>query len=152
MINLSQWQSFKNIINKAHDSFNQDVVLWKRFTRSYQRYGEDVVGKDYFDDVSLNCLISFNVFRTWPISDETTSGVLDKENMVMILNKNYLDENGYLNDNGFFDMDPGKDYFIHMGIEYRSAGEIPVAQAHDENLLFYIILKRRETKTSGDKY
>lgn len=152
MLTTAQWQAYKNIINDVHDSFNQDTVTWHRFTKGLQRYGEDDITKDTYTDIPLKCLISYNIFRTWPMTAETPSGGVDKENIVMILNKNYLSENGYLNSSGFFALDPGKDFFIHMGLTYRSAGETPVAQAGDENLLFYVILSREETPTGTEKY
>lgn len=149
MLTPEQWQAYKNTINAAHNSFNQDTVMWYRFVRGFQRYGEDTLINEHFNTVSLKCLIEYNAFRTWPVTDETLTGILDKESMVMILNKKYLSDNGYLNSDGFFNFNPGRDKFTHLGLEYRSAGEVPVAQAGDEPLLFYIILKRQE-KSTGD--
>jgi len=103
-------------------------------------------------DVTLNCLIAYNIFRVWPMSKETVGGQLDAENIVLILNKKYLEDAGYLNSDGFFAMDPGMDRFIHRGLEYRASGETEVAQAGDQALMFYIVLAREETPTGSDKY
>lgn len=152
MLTPAQWQQYKDTINSVHSSFNQDTVIWHRFNRGFQRYGEDTVANETYTQISLKCLMGYNFFRTWPMTGENVGGAIDKENLVMILNKKYLSDNGYLNANGFFAMDPGKDKFFHMGIEYRSGGETPVAQAGDEPLLFYIILSREETPTGNAKY
>lgn len=151
-ISNSQWNIYKNIINKAHDSFNQDTIIWRRHIRGFQRYGEDTKANENYNDITLKCLISYNVFRTWPITKETTGGDLDKENITLILNKKYLDDLGYLNADGFFEMTPGKDQFIHKGLEYQPSGETGVAQASTDALLFYIILARQETNTGTKKY
>jgi len=152
MLTTAQWQQYKDIINGVHDSFNQATVTWRRYTRGFQRYGEDIQSNEVYVDIPLKCLMAYNFFFTRPMTDENIGGAIDKENTVIILNKKYLADNGYLNADGFFALDPGQDEFFHMGIKYRSAGETPVAQAGDESLLFYIILKREETKTGDAKY
>jgi len=152
MLTPLQWQSYRNVINQAAEGFNNDVLIWRRQTRSFQRNGEDDATVPAHIDINLDCLIAYNVFRTWPMSDETISGMLDKENIVAILNKDYLRGLGYLNSTGFFDMDPGQDKFFHRGMEYRSAGETEVAQAGDDPLMFYIVLAREESATGSKKY
>lgn len=152
MLTTAQWAAYKRVIDTASESFNQDIVLWRRQIRRLPRYGEDDPNTPGYDDINLNALIAFNVFRTWPMTDETPSGALDKENIVMILNKEYLRGLGYLNAAGFFDMDPGQDIFIHRGITYRSAGETEVSQAGDDPLMFYIVLSREESNTGDSKY
>lgn len=152
MLTTAQWTAYRNIINQAAESFNNDTITWRRFTRGLQRYGEDDGSNNNYTDITLNCLIAYNVFRTWPMTSETTSGALDKENIVVILNKDYLDGLGYLNVDKFFKMDPGKDIFIHRGIEYRSAGETEISQAGDDPLLYYIILSREESNTGDQTY
>jgi len=148
----SQWQTYKNIINKAATSFNKETLIWRRYVRGFDRWGEDKATSKVYTDIELLCLIAYNAFRTWPMTDESPSGALDKENIVVMLNKQYLDDLGYLNSDGYIDMDPGEDIFVHMGITYRSAGETPVSQAGDDPLHFYLILKREETDTGSDKY
>ena len=152
MLTPAQWASYRDVINQASEGFNKDTVTWRRHIRGFQRYGEDTVANENYTDISLNCLIAYNLFRTWPMTSETTSGALDKENIVLILNKDYISGLGYLNSNGFFAVDPGKDTFIHRGIRYRSAGETEVGQAGDDPLMFYIILSREESYTGEEKY
>lgn len=152
MLSTAQWQVYKNIINKAQDSFNQDNITWHRHAWGFQRYGEDTKANENYTDIVLKCLVGYNVFRTWPMTRETTGGAIDKENIVLLLNKKYLEDLGYLNADGFFAMDPGKDKFTHRGIAYRAAGETEVAQAGDDPLLFYIVLKREDSITGDAKY
>ncbi len=150
MLTSAQWQSYRNVINQAMESFSGDDLTWRRFSRSLPRYGED--GSDQYDDINLKVLISYNIFRTWPMSDETIAGQIDQESIVAILNKDVLRDGGYLNSDGFFDMNPGKDIFIHRGIKYRAAGETEVGQAGTDTLMIYVILSREETQTGEDKY
>lgn len=152
MLSTAQWQVYKNIINKAHDSFNQDSITWHRHIRGFQRYGEDTKVNEHYDDIILKGLVGYNIFRTWPMTKETTAGATDKENIVLMLNKKYLEDLGYLNSDGFFAMDPGKDKFTHREMAYRAAGETEVAQAGDDPLMFYIVLKREESVTGDNKY
>ncbi len=152
MLTPLQWQSFKDTVNEAADSFNQEVVTWHRLTKSLDRYGEDDKGSETYEDIPLNCLIAFNVFRTWPMSDETPAGLLDQESITMMLNRQYLINNSWVTAAGFFAVNAGKDEFTHMGVRYKLAGETPVSQAGDEPLHFYIILKRAESITGDPKY
>lgn len=152
MINSSQWQVYKNIINKAHDIFNQDTIIWKKLTTGLQLYGEDDISNDAYTDIPLKVLITYNIFRTWPITQSTPDGIMDRENIVMMLNKKYLLDLGYLNSDGYFEFDPGRDKFFHHGQEYKAMGETPVSQAGDDPLHFYIILIRQKTSTGNSKY
>ena len=152
MLTPAQWQQYIDVVNQAAESFNQDTITWRRFSRGMQRYGEDTASVDVSTDITLNCLIAYNIFRLWPMSKETVGGQLDEENIVLILNKKYIEDLGYLNSDGLFAMDPGKDKFIHRGLEYRASGETEVAQAGDQALMFYIVLAREETPTGSDKY
>ena len=154
MIGISdaQWGVYKNIIDNAHTFFNQDVVIWRRLRTGLQRYGEDDPNNNSYDDINLRCLITYNIFRTWPINKNTPSGLLDRENEVMMLNKQYLQDAGFINSDGFFDFDPGNDLFIHKGQVYRSMGETPISQAKEDPLHFYIVLIRQRTETGNSKY
>lgn len=152
MLTDLQWQAYRNTINQAHDSFNQDIVTWRRFARGFQRYGEDDPSEDHYTDIPLETLIAYNIFRMWPMTDENIGGALDTENVVMILNIEYLKNAGYLNSDGYFAMDPGKDIFVHKGLSYRASGETPAGQAGDDPLLFFVILKREETLTGTERY
>ena len=152
MITDGQWANYRSIINNAHNYFNQDIITWVRHTHGLQRYGEDNKTIDQTVSISLRCLISYNVYRSWPMTKETEGGALDEESMLIMLNKDYLRGLGYINSNQNLDMDPGLDYFMHQGQKLRAAGETPAAQAKDDPLFIFIILKRMETLTGSPKF
>lgn len=153
MLTPAQWQAYKDIVNSVHSSFNQDIITWRRLLHGLHRYGEtDNKDNETESDIELRCLIQYNVFRTWPMSEETVGGQIDHESIVMMLNKKYLSDNGYLNSDGNFAYNPGKDIFIFQGQRYRSAGDTPVSQAGDEPLFIWVILSREETITGESKY
>jgi len=152
MISDAVWANYKAIINSVHNDFNQDIITWVRHTHGLQRFGEDNKTLNKTSHIDLKALISYNVYRSWPMTKETESGGLDEESMLIIFNKNYLNELGYINVNGNFAMDPGLDYFVHQGQKLKPAGETPAAQAKDDPLLVYIIVKRMETLTGSNKY
>lgn len=147
-----QWDTYKAQINSAQGMFNQETVTWRRSTHGLQRWGIDDDANLGSVDISLLCLISFNWFRTWPITGVTDVGDMDKQNMVMWLNMKYLRDSGYTNASDQFDFQPGKDIFLYKGQEYRAAGETHVSQADDDPLFYQVILRRQETPTGTKKY
>lgn len=151
-ISQQMWNTYKNIINGAHEFFNQDEIIWVRQVNNLQRWGEDDSANTGTNNITLKCLNTYNYFRTWPMTEETVGGKLDKESMVVLLNKEYLNSLGYINDNGNFDFDPGADYFIFQGQTMTASGETPLSQAYDDPLHIMLILKREPTKTGEDKY
>lgn len=151
-ISAADWTKYKEEINSAQDMFNQEDVTWRRSTSSLQRWGTDDGANMGYTDITLKCLISFNWFRTWPITSITEVGDTDKQNMVLWLNMKYLTDNGWVNSDGQFDFQPGKDIFMYKGQEYKAAGETHVALAHDDPLFFQVILRRQETETGTRKY
>ena len=151
-ISEAQWQTYRNIINVAHESFNQDTIIWFKHTSGLQRFGEDNKSLDKFTQIPLKCLVNYNVFRQWPMNKESESGLIDKESISIILNRHYLDTLGYIDSNHNFIIDPGLDYFVHQGQKLRASGETPASQAKDDPLLVILILKRMGTKTGDNKY
>ena len=151
-ISDNQWAAYENIINNAHNYFNKAKVVWHRLTTGLQRYGEDNKSNNTYEEITLECLITYNIFRTWPINENTPSGLLDRENIVLMINRKYLTDLGYLNTDGFFAFDPGQDYFTHMGQTYRAMGETAVSQTKSDPLHFYIILIRQKTETGNSKF
>lgn len=150
-ISDSQWDVYKKIINDAHDDFNQDTIVWVRQLHSMPRWGEDE-GNSSSINIELKCLNAYNFFRSWPMTDESVAGKIDKESMVVMLNKEYLRGLGYLTTDGNFDFDPGADSFIFEGQKLTAAGETPLSQAHESPLHIMLILKREPTKTGSSKY
>ena len=150
LLNTAAWENYKKVINLSHNDFFQETIVWKKLIKRLNRYEDN--NNITYDTINLKCLLAFNVFRSWPTTIETEAGALDSENMVMYLNLNYLMGAGYLSPDNNFKFDPALDYFIYAGQKYRSAGEMPAAQAKDEPLLVMIILKRVTTETGTDKY
>lgn len=150
-INDSVWDKYKSIINNAHYDFNQATIVWKKHNEILNRFNDDSV-KPTFTDIPLKGLIQYNMFRTWPMTQETDSGALDAESITVYFNNQYLSDLGYITEEGNFGFDPGKDYFTYKGQFYRSSGETPVSQAKDTDLFTFLILKRVPTETGDTKY
>jgi hypothetical protein len=144
------WKRYRKIIRDAHDTFSQDVVIWKRAVEVVLLYNEDNNISNY-DNVELKVLIGYNYFRTWPITRKTGAGEIDEQNMIIIINKDYLNELGYINAQGMFNFKPDKDLFLHRGILYKPEGDTPISQAYDDPLHVLIILRREETETGTDR-
>jgi len=148
----ANWNAFKNIVNNIHDSFNQETIIWKRFTSGLGRWGEGKESEITYDTINLKCLIEFDIFRKWPTVMPTSAGELDRGNMAVLLNIKYLNDLGYINSDGNFDYQSGKDYFIYKGQRYKAAGDTFAAQAKDTPLLIQIIMKREEIETGEKRY
>lgn len=149
LISDSDWLEYTNLINEVHSDFNQDIITLFKKDPKLNRYSEENIG---YTKISLLGLIQYNIFRTWPMTKETTAGGLDEESIAVYFNNKYLSDNGYLTSNGNLDFDPGLDYFEFNGVRYRSAGETPVAQAKSLPLLTILILKRTPVNTGEDRY
>jgi hypothetical protein len=148
---MSFWDLYNNAINKtANDLFFQKEISWYRLIENLNIHNEDQ-GKEY-SLVTLKCLLDYNTFRTWPIDLPTISGSVDRQSLLVVLNKKYLADNNWLTPSGHFNFKPGADYFIIDDIEYRDAGDTNAAQTSDDNLLFYLILRRSEYKTGEEIY
>ena len=142
MITPNQWADFRKAMKVAHDSFNQQIIIWQKALIIDNPFGEDS-GRKY-QDIQLKGLIQYNWFRTWPANTETKTGTVDKESCVLILNKEYLQSLNLLNGNKYFNFSPGDDYFIINGIRYRASGDSDLSQANNDPVLFFIVLRREE--------
>ena len=150
-ITNEDWQEFRNIVDESAKYINNDTITWLRHNSPLNRFG-DTPEKDGFTEITLNCLVQYNAFRTWPTQLESQAGLVDNESMAIYLNITYLRELGYANQNGYLLADPGKDYFIHRGQKYRPAGEILASQANSEPIHNIIILKRVVIDSGNNKY
>jgi len=148
----ADWQDYEDIINEFHEDANQQTVTWRRHSNVLDRYGEDKDGGPVYVDVPILALVQDNFFRSWPISDATVTGKIDKESIMLYLNTKYLQDNAWANADGQLIFDPGKDQFIIKGLLYKCFGELTSAQAKDTTLFNLIILKREEVATSAEKY
>lgn len=142
------WDRYKAIVNDfvEVDAGKQPLIWLKRFDQILS-YGEDT-GNNY-EPYFLDGLIQYNYIRTWPSLKETVSGELDGINIVLYVTKRSLEENGHLTPEGYWNFDWAQDKFVINGKVYSPTGDTQVAQAHDEALLFFVVLKREtqeETK------
>lgn len=149
LLTSAQWNTFRDVIDNASDTFNKKLITWHKFNRRVARYGED--SSSNYTLVTLKALISNNFYKSWPDENRHQSGENDDTSVVLILNKNYLRGLGYLNSDNYFEINPGRDYFTIDGIEYETKGDTNTSQAESDDLLVYIRLDRRQPKT-GDDY
>jgi hypothetical protein len=149
LIGALDWTRYIGVINSASDTFNKDIVIWERSQFRISRDGDEVTDEQYAH-IQLKCLMNNNDFRTWPITQNTETGEIDIQNMVMILNVEYLRTQGYLTTMGRFDYNQAADRFIHQGLRYKAEGDTSIAQANGQYLLFQVILKREELSTGQE--
>lgn len=150
-LNEATWNRYKSMVNKIHDQFNQDILIWRSWAPSVvDEFNEDK--EETYTDTELKILLGYNVYRTWPMTNNQNSGGLDKQNMIALINVNYLKELGLTNQHNYLDFDPEKDMFIHRGVIYKGQGDTFIAQANNEPLLFQLILERQETEVGTERY
>jgi len=147
LLSAADWADYTNMVNDAGDTFNKEVITWRRLSMGLDDNGEEAVAS--YTDIELEVLIAYNYFRTWPISAETTGGEIDKESMVVFINMQYLRDLGYLTAKDYFDFDPGKDRFLVSGDTWQSAGDTHAAQASTNPVLFQIIMRREKDQATG---
>lgn len=140
------WNTFKNLIRFAHDTFNQDnIILYKRIS-GIDRWGEDNPTSQ-FAEIELKVLMQYNYFHGWPVNQDQTAGVLDKQSVVALFNRAYLNSLGLLDNNGNFKLTPGEDYFVHRGQKHSIEGDSLISQAYNDPLLVMVILSRSATES-----
>ncbi len=144
------WQEYIDIIDEFHEDANQQEVIWRKLTNNFNRWGED--GGETYEDIPTLGLVQYNFFRSWAINKTTSTGELDKESCMVFFNQKYLSDNGWLTTNNQFKFRPGEDRFIIDGELYKARGNSKAAQANDQTLLIFIILKREETDTGNLVY
>jgi len=148
VVHPTQWQAYRDIVNRYHLSVGKQKIIWKRIIADIDRYGEGFTAKT--EDIELEVLMGYNDGRTWPVDRIDTPGVRDKENLWLYLNRKHLEDQGFLNANGYLDFNPGRDRFYVQGIEYKPSGDISSAMAEDNPLYIMLVLEREETPTGND--
>jgi hypothetical protein len=145
-----QWGAFKSIINKFDDNVNKEILEWG--TRSFEKdeFGEE--NPQTISWVNLEALLGFNTFRTWPMTDHRMEGELDNQNMVAYINKDWLNTQGYLTIDGYFNFNPAQDVFKHRGIIYKCDGDTLVSQTKDDSLFIMLVLVRQVLASGENKY
>jgi len=150
LIGAVGWDAYKSIINDASDTFNKEIVVWKRSTRTMQRHGEDQ-NTTYVNEI-LEVLMDYSDYKSWPDGSAfKITGFEDRTSAIMILNNKWLTDHGFVGTDGYFKFNPARDTFIIRGIEYIAPGDTHTAQANDEPLLTYLIVYRAEVQT-GETY
>lgn len=140
-ITKATWDRYKSIVNDFVDEdAGKQKLTWLRRIRQPLPYGEDTGYK--YNAVILEGLLQYNFIRTWPSLKETVSGELDGINIVLYVTKRTLEEKGYMTADGYWNFDWVQDKFLINGRVYSPAGDTQVAQASDEPLLFFVVLKR----------
>lgn len=146
LLNDAQWQKVIKELNNAHPTFNTDTVYWYRSIMRLDRFGEDS-DEQFAPPIALKALMQYNAFRTWPLNTQTSSGELDTQSVVMLINNSYAKQNGWVNENGYFNYNFDADRFVHLGIEYKATGDTPLSQTPIGPILTQIVLKREERPT-----
>lgn len=144
----AEWDDFKGTIFEAHETFNNDILTWRRRLYFIDPYNEDPNTAGW-DDIPLNVYLIGNYFRSWPITELQPYGDIDKESMGVLINRQYLENSGYINSYGKFNFSPGDDRFLWNGITHKCMGWVDVSQAKDEMLMVMLILVREEEYTGG---
>jgi len=145
------WADYRDTIKNAMASTAREIIVWKKFRRRLNRFSEDGSSPAIsYDSINLYCLISYDDWRLWPYDKGSVSGKLDYGHAGIILNKDYLNDLGYLNANGYFDFDSGYDKFIIDGITYKPLGDTAVAQAGSDTMLMQLIVQREDIASGTD--
>jgi len=140
-IGKKHWGRYQKLIQKfLNEESGLKPISWLRHVSQPLPFGEDV-GSCYFQE-TLNVLINYNVYRTWPINMVTPSGEIDNETLCIIMPNDALAENGFLDEHGYFSFDLSNDRFIIDGISYKSSGDTQYSQASDVELVTMVVLKR----------
>lgn len=149
-LNPEDWDAYKSVINEYHEDAFQQTITWNTMATSVDPHGEDMNEREI--DIELKGLIGYNYFRSWPVNKVSEAGETDKQSMIMYFNLAYLTGLGHINAEGQFQFNPGRDYFTVQGVRYKPAGDSLTAQAHDNPLLVFIIVKREELPTSQQRF
>lgn len=129
--------SFLASQRSAHDEYMTKTITWKkRAGKKRSEWGEDT--PETYEDRELKVLENYNYMRTWPITQHTESGSLDKQSIQLFISKFHLEDAGWLNSQGNMDYDPGYDRFIIDGVPYIAAGDTLSSQFFEDDLLFLI--------------
>lgn len=148
LVGSANWDLYKTIMRNAQETFAKKTITWKRFQGANDRFMEDNSSAT-FTDVTLEVLLEYNAFRTWPVNQPKDFGEQDKENITILINKAYLSELGYINSNGNFAFDKVMDRFVFDGQSHCAAGDTQVAQGNDDGLFEMIIVRRDAIKTGS---
>jgi len=143
----AEWTAFETALFNFSQQTAEQVVTWKKLTKSLSRYGED--DSTGYASRSLKCLVAYNTFRVWPMNKETEAGTLDNEQCYLFINNQYLTSQGWIT-NGVMNIDPVRDLFIVNGIQHRLSGDTPSSQNKTSPLYTILVLKRDNVQTGAN--
>lgn len=132
---------FEAIISDSmtSENFGSKTLIWfKAISGALNRFGED--SEEIKDGINIPCLINYNYMRSWPITQYSEAGEVNRQSMQVLISKKFLKDNGFLTYDGYFDYSPGHDDFAIDGVKYEAAGDTPASQAYTDDLLFTLIL------------
>jgi hypothetical protein len=140
MVTPAQHQAFKDLHRQYFDGMAGITLTWERLNEGVDRFGE---GESYgYESVPIKAIVGFNHFRTWPVNRGNEGGVQDYQHLYVMINMDYLSENGYVSDWGNFNFDPTLDRFKHAGLTYTPIGDTDIAQIYSEAGYYMVILQR----------
>lgn len=145
LVSDSTWAAYRNILKAFHDDFNQETLTWRRYTKVIGQFTEDNTSTS--EDLPLKVLVGYNFFRKWPVIRKKDVGELHDQNLIVLINLDYLQEEGYLDVNGNFIYERSQDLFLINGVLYRSEGDTNVSQAGTKPTHIQIILREEERAT-----
>lgn len=147
----ADWQKYYDVINTwQQDAFQEPFNWFTAYSRTHN-YGEDSNIRRW-KVKELKGLIQYNYFRSWPMTQSTDAGEMDKESILLYINIAHLASLNALNEHSQFVLNPGLDRFVVRGRVYKAQGDSHAAQAKDRPLFVFIILKREETETAQDLF
>jgi hypothetical protein len=145
LIGNNDWLDFRGVMRNIHDTFEQKKITWLRKIVTVNVNMED--SNTAMESVTLEVQLNYNYMRSWPITNTTESGEIDRQSVQVLVNKDWLREKGYINSNNYFDYNPDVDRFIIDGMMMKAVGDTAVSQSIDDDILITFLLKREETDT-----
>lgn len=151
LITAEDFTEFNEVINDALESFSTKTLLWYRKISNLSDFMEDTgdLGNMQAPPIAIPVLCNYNYMRSWPITRNTDAGEVDKQSVQILISKKWLNSNGYLTNEGYFNYSPSLDRFRIDGLVHKSQGDTLVSQSNTD-LIFSMILTREET-TTGNK-
>lgn len=146
LVGQANWDKYREVMRDAHETFAKQEIKWLRSLGAIDIHGEDRA-TETFNEITLEVLMQYNAFRTWPVTRAMDGGEQDKENSAILMNRDYLIELGYITAAGNFDFNAANDRFIIEGIVHKAMGDTPTSQEHSDPLWVMIIVKREELYT-----
>lgn len=145
------WQDLKSLVDLetgSEGTFSNKTLIWKRKLSVLTEFREEQDSRaDYDVDVELPVIFNYNYLRSWPVTNQTSTGQLDRQSIQVLINKQFLKDNNFLNSDGYFNFKSDYDRFVTDGIWYRAMGDTPASQVANTDLFITIIIQREEKFT-----